>query len=154
MVLSYDYSSQIRRRWRKNAPPSRAISMAMAVRPCNTECISLLKHNQGFTGSHRTLPSGDYSLHITPEAARATINTTIMQNVPTLLTISMAIAVRRYYTTHIPRWRGSVAFIKATKRHHRASTRSDIIKRDIAMPRIHYLLRVSGAGDGAIELDG
>jgi len=27
-------------------------------------------------------------------------------------------------------------------------------KRDITMPQIHYLLRVSGAGDGTIELDG
>jgi len=27
-------------------------------------------------------------------------------------------------------------------------------KKDIAMLRIRYLLRVSGAGDGAIELDG
>ena len=108
MVLSYDYSSQIRWRWRINAPPLWAISMAMAVRPCNTERISLLKHNQGFTGSHRTLPSGDYLLHITPAAARATINTTIMQNVPTLLTISMAIAVHRYYTARIARWRRSM----------------------------------------------
>jgi len=86
-----------------------------------------MQHNQGFTGSDRMPTSGDYSLHIAPAAARATINITIMQNVPPLLTISMAIAVHRYYTARITRWRRSVAFIKATKRRHRTSTRSDIL---------------------------
>ena len=52
-----------------------------------------------------------------------------MQNVPTLLAILMAIAMRRYYTAHIAWWRRFVAFIKATKRHHRASTCSDITNR-------------------------
>jgi hypothetical protein len=47
-------------------------------------------------------PSGDYSLGITLAAARATINTTIMQNVPTLLAVLMAIAMRRYYRAHHP----------------------------------------------------
>jgi hypothetical protein len=47
-----------------------------------------------------------------------------------------------------------MAFIKATKRRHRARTCPNIIKRDITMPQIRYLLRVSGAGDGLIELDG
>ena len=46
-------------------------------------------------------PSGNYLLCITPVAARATINTTNMQNVPTLLALSMAITMRRYYTAHI-----------------------------------------------------
>ena len=54
--------------------------------------------DQGFTGSHWTPPSGKYSLRIAPAAARETINTTIMQHVPTLLAVSMAIAMRRYYT--------------------------------------------------------
>jgi hypothetical protein len=74
-------------------------------------------------------PSGDYSLRIAPAATRATINTTIMQNVPTLLAVSMVIAMRRYYITRIARWRRFMAFVKATKRRHRASTHSDIIKR-------------------------
>ena len=51
-----------------------------------------------------------------------------MQYVTTLLTITMAVVVRRYYTAHIARWGRSMAFIKATKRRHRASTRSNIIK--------------------------
>jgi hypothetical protein len=40
----------------------------------------LMQHDQGFTGSHRMLPSGNYSLHIAPAAARAIINTTIMEH--------------------------------------------------------------------------
>jgi hypothetical protein len=41
-----------------------------------------------------------------------------MQNVPTLLAVSMAIAMRHYYTTRIAqwRWRRFVAFINATIR--------------------------------------
>jgi pheromone shutdown protein TraB len=39
----------------------------------------------------------------------------------------MAIAMRRYYTMCIARWRRFVAFIKATKCHHRVSTCSDSI---------------------------
>jgi hypothetical protein len=87
-----------------------------------------MQHDQGLTGSHWTPPSGEYSLRIAPAAARASINTTIMQHVPTLLAVSMAIAMRWYYTVRIARWRRFVAFIKATKHHHWASTRFDIIK--------------------------
>jgi hypothetical protein len=84
-----------------------------------------MKHAQGYTGSYWTLPSGDYSLLIAPAAARATINKTTMLNVPALLAVLMAIAMRRYNTKHIARWRWSRAFIKATKRRHRAITLSD-----------------------------
>jgi hypothetical protein len=52
-----------------------------------------------------------------------------MQNVPSLLAVSMAIMMRRYYTTRISWWRRCVAFIKATKCRQRASTRSDITNR-------------------------
>jgi len=62
MVLSYDYSNRNRWRRRTNAPLSLAISIAMAVRWCDTACIA--------------------------------------------------------------RWRRSRALIEATKRHHRATTRS------------------------------
>ncbi len=71
-------------------------------------------------------PLGNYSLRITPAATRATANKTMMQNVPTLLAILMAVAMRRYYTARIARWRRFVDFIKAAKRRHRhrASTHS------------------------------
>ena len=70
-----------------------------------------MQHDQGFTRSHWTPPSGDYSLRIAPAAARATINTTIMKHVPTLLALSMAIAMRRYYTARIAQWWCLVAFM-------------------------------------------
>jgi hypothetical protein len=90
----------------------------------------LMQHDQGYIGSHWTLPSGDYMLRIASAAARATINKTMMQHVATLMAIWMAVAEQRYYTPSISRWRRFVVFIKATKRRHRASTRSDITQSD------------------------
>ena len=86
-----------------------------------------MQHVQGYTWSHWMPPSGNYSLRIAPAAARSTANKTNMQNVSTLLTILMAIAVRRYYNALIAWWGRFVAFIKATKRCHRASTCSNSI---------------------------
>ena len=60
-----------------------------------------IQHDQGFTGSHWTPPSGNYSLRIVPAAARVTINKTTMQNEPTLLAVSMTIAMWQYDTAHI-----------------------------------------------------
>jgi len=62
-----------------------------------------------------------------------------MQHVPTLLAISMAVAMRGYDTERIARWRRFVAFTKATKRHHLASTRSDITKPDTPSPVDSYI---------------
>jgi len=64
-------------------------------------------------------PSGDYSLRIAPAAARATANGTTMQNELTLLVITMAVAMRWYYTARIDQCRRFVAVIKATKRRHK-----------------------------------
>jgi hypothetical protein len=69
-----------------------------------------MQHVQGYSGSHWTPPSGDYSLRITLAAAR-TANNTTMYYVPTLMAISVVIAMRRYYTARIARWRRSRAFI-------------------------------------------
>jgi hypothetical protein len=60
-----------------------------------------MQHDQGFTRSHWTPPLGDSLLRIAPTAARATANKTNVQNVSTLLTISMAMVVRWYYTARI-----------------------------------------------------
>jgi predicted outer membrane lipoprotein len=54
-----------------------------------------MQHAQGFTGSHWMPPLGDYLLRIALAAARAIINTIMMQHVPTLLAVLMAIAMRR-----------------------------------------------------------
>ena len=94
----------------------------------------LMQHDQGFTRSHWTPPSGNHWLCIAPAAARATANKTKVQNVSTLPTSLMAIAVRQYYTARITRWRRPMAFIKATKRRHRASTRSNRHQSDMPTP--------------------
>jgi hypothetical protein len=60
-----------------------------------------MQHDQGFTGNHWTPPLGSYSPCIAQVAARATINTTMMQHVPTLLAVSMVMAMWRYYNAHI-----------------------------------------------------
>ena len=53
-----------------------------------------MQHDQGFTGSHLTPPSADYSLGIAPAVARATYNKKMVQNEPTLLAVLMAIAMQ------------------------------------------------------------
>jgi len=77
-----------------------------------------MQHVQGYSRSNWTLPSGNSLLRIVMGTTRATINETMMQNVPTLLAVSMAIAMRQYNTEHIARWRRSMAFKKATKCRH------------------------------------
>jgi hypothetical protein len=69
--------------------------------PVQYEAHRPMQHDQGFTGSHWTPPSGNNSLRIAPLAARATINLTMTQHVLTLFAILMAIAMRRYYTASI-----------------------------------------------------
>jgi hypothetical protein len=59
-----------------------------------------MQHVQGHTGSHWTPPSGDYSLLIALAAAREKINSTMMQHVPTLLAVSMAIAMGGFHKSH------------------------------------------------------
>jgi hypothetical protein len=53
-----------------------------------------MQHVQGYTGSHWTPPSGDYSLRIALAAAMATANKTTMFHVPTLMAISVVIAMQ------------------------------------------------------------
>ena len=60
-----------------------------------------MQHVQGNSGSHWTLPSGDYLLFIAPTAARVIENKTKMYYVHTLMAILMAIAMGRYYTASI-----------------------------------------------------
>ena len=70
-----------------------------------------MQHVQGYTGSHWTPPSGDYSVRIALAAARATANKTTLYYVPTLMAILVVIVMRWYYTAHIAWWRRSRAFI-------------------------------------------
>ena len=125
IVLHYIYSSRNRQRGRTNVPLLQAILMAMmAVRQCDTERISRCSMT-------RASPKATGRRH--RAVVRATINTTMMKYVPTFLAISMAIAMRRYYTARIAQWRRFIAFINATKHHHWVSTRSDIAQSNTPM---------------------
>ncbi len=83
MVLSYDYARQ-----KKAAATNECTSVAGHFNGHAEALKQYMRHHpmqhvQGYTRSHWTLPSGDYSLSIAPAAARTTINKTMMQNVPT-----------------------------------------------------------------------
>ena len=104
--------------------------------PVQYEAHHLMQHDQGFPGSHWTPPSGNYSLRIAQAAARATIKSILMQHLPTLLAVVMAIAMWGYYIVCIARWRRFVVFIKTTTCHHWTSARSDITQSDIPTPVI------------------
>jgi hypothetical protein len=60
-----------------------------------------MQHVQGYSGSHWKPALCDYSLRITPAAARATGKQKQSANTPKKLAVLMAVAVRRYNTAHI-----------------------------------------------------
>ena len=128
MVLSYDYSNWNRRRRRTNAPPPRAISMAMAVRRWEAARIDQWRRSRAFikaTKRHHWVTTRSVSPRRPPGQQQTKQQFKI--STP-LLNFSMAIAMRRYYTVPIAQWRMFLAFIKVTKRHQQVSTCSNIIK--------------------------
>jgi hypothetical protein len=83
---------------------------------------------QGNLGNHWALPLGNYLLCIALAAARATGKQTTIKKYTNFLAGLMAMAMRRYVTTHTSQWRRSRASLEATGRHHRASIMSNNIK--------------------------
>jgi hypothetical protein len=69
--------------------------------PEQYEAHCSMQHVQGYTGSHWTLSSGNYSLRIAPVAAMVTNNKTTMKHTPHLLAILMTITMWRYDTERI-----------------------------------------------------
>ncbi len=69
--------------------------------PLRYEVHCPMQHVQGYSGSHWTLPLGNYSLRIAPAAARATANKMTTKKGPQRLAILMAVAVHQYNTVHI-----------------------------------------------------
>ncbi len=101
MVFSYDYGKQ-----KKGATKNKSTSVAghfddhvSALEEYRWHC--LMRHVQGYRGSHWTPPLGAYLLLIAPAAARATANKMATKNESTLVDILMAAAVRRYHNLHI-----------------------------------------------------
>ena len=112
MVLSYDYSNRNRQQRQTNATPSRAISMAMAVRRCNTERISRLRRSRAFIKATK-LHQRATTCSVSPRRPPGTQSTQRWETCPPpLLAILMAMAMRQYNTERIAQWRRFVAFIK------------------------------------------
>ncbi len=129
MVLGYDYSKQKRRWQRTNAPHLPAISMATAV------CRS---HTDGITqcGMSMATPEATGRCHgattcsILPQRPPGQ-RAYKQQSTNTLAkrAILMAMAMRRYVTVHIARWRRSRASLESTGRRHWAIIMPDNIVR-------------------------
>ncbi len=111
-----------------NAPPSLAILMAMAVRQGNTDSIAQCGMSRATSEAiechHRATTSS--VLPRRPPGKQA--NKQQSTNTPTLLAVSMTIAMRRYLTACIAWWRRSRASLEATGCCHWASIMSNNIK--------------------------
>ena len=122
MILSYNYARQKRRRRRTKVPPPQAFSINMVVRRCNTACIAQWRRSGAFIKATKHQHWAT-TCSISPRRLPGWQQTKRRCK----MTILMAIALQRYYTMHITKWRRFLAFVKATKRRHQASTRSDSI---------------------------
>ena len=131
MVLSYNYAKQ------KMTAATNKCTYVAGHFDGHAEALKRyirhrpMQHVQGYSGSHWMPPLSNYSLCITPVAARVTANNTKMLYVPTLMDVLMAIAMRWCYTVHIAQWRRCRAFIKVTKCRHRVSTHSIAVLRSL-----------------------
>jgi hypothetical protein len=121
MVFGYSYCWWQNRQWRTNAPRPPAVSMATAVRRSNTDGIAwcgMSRATLEATGCrHRaTTPSVLPQLPPGQQAHKQQSTNTTKK-----LAVLMAMAMRRYVTAHIARWRRFRALLDATKRRHRVS---------------------------------
>jgi hypothetical protein len=129
MVLGYNYSKQKRWWQRTNAPHPPAILMATAVRRSNTDGIAQC-------GMSTATPEATGRRH------RATTCSILPQwppgqqaykqqstNTSAKRAILMAVAICRYVTARIARWRRSRASLEATGHRHWASIMPDNIVR-------------------------
>ncbi len=118
---------QTRRRWQTNAPHPPAILMDTLVRRCNTKHItqcSMSRATLKATG-HQHRATTCSVLPQQPPGQQA--NKQQSTNTPTKLAVLMAMAMHRYVTARIARWRRSRASLEDTERHHRVSIMSDNI---------------------------
>jgi hypothetical protein len=121
MVLGYNYSKQ-KRQWRRmNAPHLPAVLMATAVRRSNTDGISqcgMSRATLEATGCRHQATTHSVLPQWLPGQQAYKQQST---NTPAKMAILMAMAMRRYVTAHIARWRRSRALLEATGCRHRAS---------------------------------
>jgi hypothetical protein len=112
-----------------NAPCPLAVLMATVVCRSNTDGIAQCDMSRATleaTGRcHRATTR--YASPQRPPGQQA--NKQQSTNTPKKVAVLMAMAMRRYVTTCIARWRRSRASLEATERHHWASIMSDNINR-------------------------
>ncbi len=121
MLFSYGYGQWQNWWWQTNVSPLQVISIAMAVRRCNTKCIA-------WCSMSRAIPEATGCCHqvttcsVLPQRLPGQQQTKQQcKNTCTLLALLMVMAMRRYITTFIVRWRRSRASLEATGHHHWAS---------------------------------
>ncbi len=83
----------------------------------------------GYPGSHWKMPLGKYSHPIAPADDRVRMQTKNDEKASYLPAVLLAVAVRRYDTKGIARWRGTRATPEATGCCHRASIAADRMNR-------------------------
>ena len=128
MLFSYGYGWWKNWRWWTSVPHLMAISIALRRRGCNAMCSAWCSMSRAIPEAYgRRHRATDCSvLPRQPPGQQA--NKQQWKNTPTLLAVSMAVAMCWYATMLITQWRGSRASLEATGRRHRASTCSDNIK--------------------------
>ncbi len=127
MLFSYGYCWWQNWQWRTNAPHPPAVSMATAVRWSNTDGIAwcgMSRATPEATGCHDWAATS-YVSPQQPPGQQA--NKQQSTNTPKKIAVLMAMAMCRYVTARIARWRRSRASPEATGRRHWASILSDNI---------------------------
>ncbi len=124
MVFGYRYCWWQNWWWQMNAPCPPATSMATAVRRSDTDGIARC-------GMSRATPEATGRRHwgyVSPQwPPGQQANKQQSKNTPKKVAVLMAMAMRRYITACIARWRRSRASLEATERCHRVSIMSDNI---------------------------
>ena len=137
MVLSYDYAREKRRQQWTKALLLQAFLIAMAVWQCNTACVSRWKRSRAFIKSTKCHHQAT-TCSVLPR--RPPGRQQLKQRCKMCpLCCPFQWPSRRGGTIPCASPNGgSLAFLKATKRCHRVSTRSDSINRT----RLHLILGV------------
>ncbi len=133
MVLSYDYINWNRRRRRTNAPPLQANMMAMAVHQSDTVSIDRRMKSRAFikAAQHRHQVT---TRSVLPGGHQGDSKQNKNAKYPPLCWPFWWPWWCAGNTAHITQWRWFVAFLKATKHRHWASTHSDITQSDMLTP--------------------
>ncbi len=129
MLFSYGYCQWQNWRWQTNAPRPPAVLMATAVRRSDVDGIA-------WCGMSRATPEATGRCHrattcyVLPQRLPGQqANKQQSTNTPKKVAVLMAMAMRRYVTARIARWRRSRASLEATGCRHWASIMSDNINR-------------------------